>query len=60
MVTFIADNPNLSVTTPRARVRGRGLCQGVSAGARAQKSIETGLLSDFRHFVNSGASFTGP
>ena len=50
----------VSLTRNAPRKRGRGLCQGVSAGARAQKSIETGLLSDFRQFVNSGASFTGP
>jgi hypothetical protein len=41
-------------------LRGRGLCQGASAGARARKSIEAGLLKHFRHLVNSGESFTGP
>ena len=45
MVTFIADNPNLSVTTPHARVRGRGLCQGVSAGARARGSVSSAIFA---------------
>jgi hypothetical protein len=46
--------------TPNApRKRGRGLCQGVSAGARAQESVKARLLKDFRQFVSFGASFTG-
>jgi hypothetical protein len=53
-------NPEVSLTPDAPRKRGRGLCQGVSAGARARESIETRLLKDFRQFVNFGASFTGP
>jgi hypothetical protein len=49
-----------SLTPDAPGKQGRGLCQGVSARARARESIEGRLLKDFRQSVNFGAGFTGP
>jgi hypothetical protein len=59
MVTFIAEIPVIPDAL-RAPQEGRGLCQGASAGARAQPAIDGCFLQDFRRSVNFGESFTSP